>query len=201
MINKGNIMQYKIKHFVALAMLVTLILPSYASFSIESNPEDIYNNNINNFNNKCVFFAKYFEERLAIPKGLLHSVSTAESSLNPWTINIQGKAYYFSSKNEAVDFVKTKLNQGVKSIDVGCMQINLYHHGDAFKSLETAIDPKTNISYAAFLLKNGYKRNYSWQEAIANYHSKHENLGKNYASKVLKIWKNHINGLVKMAQK
>jgi hypothetical protein len=34
--------------------------------------------------------------------------------------------------------------EGVRSIDIGCMQINLVHHPDAFGSLEAGFDPITN---------------------------------------------------------
>ena len=39
--------------------------------------------------------------------------------------------------------------QGARSIDVGCMQVNLLHHADAFASLEQAFDPVANARYAA----------------------------------------------------
>jgi len=50
----------------------------------------------------------------------------------PWTINAQGKGQFFKTKAEAVKAIKNLQAQGVKSIDVGCMQINLSYHGKAF---------------------------------------------------------------------
>lgn len=65
-----------------------------------------------------------------------------------------GKGRYFATKEEAVRAVKKLQAQGVKSIDVGCMQINLAYHGDAFDSIEDALDPETNVTYGAkFLLQ------------------------------------------------
>ena len=41
----------------------------------------------------------------------------------------------------------------MRSIDIGCAQVNLMHHPDAFASLEQAFDPMANADYAARFLK------------------------------------------------
>lgn len=174
---------------IFLALIWSMVWPSYVSLSLEHSPEEIYLRNIANYNNQCTFYAGYFEERLGMPKGILKSISTAESSLRPWTINVAGKAHYFKSKAKAIKFIKAKLKKGVKSIDVGCMQINLKHHGEVFENLEAALDPKTNIAYAASFLMERYSSKFDWNIAIAHYHSRHQNPGKKYVDRVMKIWK------------
>ena len=42
--------------------------------------------------------------------------------------------------------------QGVRSIDIGCMQVNLMHHPNAFATLDAAFDPLANALYAARFL-------------------------------------------------
>lgn len=43
------------------------------------------------------------------------------------------------------------------------MQINLSYHGKAFKSIEDALDPQKNVTYAAKYLKSLYlKKGKDW---------------------------------------
>ncbi len=52
--------------------------------------------------------------------------------------------------------------RGIRNIDVGCMQINLRYHPDAFENLESALDPETNARYAVTLLKRLHGAHKSW---------------------------------------
>src|SRR3954451_5425840 len=56
--------------------------------------------------------------------------STGTWSPWPWSINAEGKGMLFSSKAEAIAAVRALQAEGVRSIDVGCMQVNLMHHPD-----------------------------------------------------------------------
>ena len=66
----------------------------------------------------------------------------------PWTINAEGQGLFYDTKAQAVAAVRALQARGVRSIDVGCMQVNLMHHPDAFPTLEQAFDPQTNAAYA-----------------------------------------------------
>jgi hypothetical protein len=59
----------------------------------------------------------------------------------PWTLNHAGKGLYFETKSAALAYLGTATAGGRTNIDVGCMQINHYWHGQEFKSLEGMIDP------------------------------------------------------------
>lgn len=86
--------------------------------------------------------------------------------------------------------------QGVKSIDVGCMQINLAYHPDAFKSVEEAFDPQKNAEYAAKFLKKLYKNNdRDWIKAAMAYHSSVPTKALRYKKKIVSAYE-----LVKQAQ-
>ncbi len=61
--------------------------------------------------------------------------------------------------------------QGVRSIDVGCMQINLRHHPNAFADLEEAFDPVSNARYAARFLKDLQATRGDWMRSASHYHS------------------------------
>lgn len=153
----------------------------------------------------CTQYIPFYERQYGVPSHLLSAISSTESgrwhnALNialpyPWAINAEGKAYYFNSKSEAVAGVKKLQAQGVKSIDIGCMQVNLIHHPNAFGSLEQAFEPKNNIAYAASFLRNLYESEGNWRKATASYHSRTPTLGSQYVSRVFRSWETIISRL------
>ena len=54
----------------------------------------------------------------------------------PWTINAEGRDYYQPSKAAAVGMVRALQLSGVRVIDIGCFQVDLFYHRTAFASLE-----------------------------------------------------------------
>ena len=138
-------------------------------------------------------------ERAAnIPRHLLRAISLAESGrwddarqaniAWPWTVTAEGQGHYFPSKAAAVRHVRRLRSEGARNIDVGCMQINLFYHADAFASLEQALDPKANVAYAAEFLKDQFAATGSWVRAAANYHSTTPEKGRTYREKVVRLW-------------
>jgi hypothetical protein len=142
------------------------------------------------------------EKKYRIPHRLFMAIGTVESGRSdgsyrkrpyPWTVCVAGKSYYFSTKSAAIAAVKKFIARGKRNIDVGCMQINLIHHKEAFKTLEEAFTPKYNVDYAArfFLsLKNTYN---SWTHAVGYYHSKAEKYYKPYCAAVYSTWSSVMN--------
>lgn len=106
----------------------------------------------------------------------------------PWTINAEGEGRWFESKAEAVAAVKALQARGVKSIDVGCMQVNLMYHPNAFASLDEAFDPTANARYAVRFLNELYAASHDWSRAIASYHSDTPGLGEAYRALVMGRW-------------
>ena len=68
------------------------------------------------------------------------------------------------------------------------MQVNLYHHPDAFDSLEDAFDPTANVAYAARFLKDLRDANRSWSRAVAFYHSATREFSYPYRKRVYRLW-------------
>lgn len=144
----------------------------------------------------CENFIRRHEQKHGIPEKLLSAVALAESGRSlggdmvawPWTINANGIPYIFDTKEEAVTKVKELQKKGIRSIDVGCMQINLIHHPDAFDSIEDAFDPEKNIAYGASFLKEKMTSQGNWHLAVAHYHSATQSLNQPYKDRVLKIW-------------
>jgi hypothetical protein len=106
----------------------------------------------------------------------------------PWTINTGGEGRFFESKVQAIAAVRALQAHGVTSIDVGCMQINLMHHPNAFPSLDQAFDPPSNALYAAHFLSQLFIQTNDWKQAAALYHSATPQLGADYRRRVLAAW-------------
>jgi hypothetical protein len=102
----------------------------------------------------------------------------------PWAINAEGHGMFFESKAEAVAAVRKLQADGVKSIDVGCMQVNLMHHPDAFLNLEEAFDPGRNALYAGRFLSQLFSRSNNWLLAAGWYHSGTSDLASDYVRRV-----------------
>lgn len=138
-------------------------------------------------------------ERLThMPGQLLTSVALAESGkwdpvhrakiAWPWTVTSGNDGRYFPTKAQAIAWVKTLHARGVRNIDVGCMQVNLMHHPDAFRTLDEAFDPIANVAYGAAFLMELFRERKSWPVAIGLYHSATPALHFAYRQKVQMIW-------------
>jgi hypothetical protein len=146
----------------------------------------------------CAAETSRFERTYAIPERLLESVSMVESGrwskergkvmAWPWTINAGGQGRFFATKAEAVEAVRRLRAQGTRNIDVGCMQVNLMWHPDAFASLEEAFDPAVNVAYAARFLKGLYEATGHWPTAASYYHSQTPALAKEYLGRLMAVW-------------
>jgi hypothetical protein len=133
-----------------------------------------------------------------IPAQLLAAISRVESGRRdpltgtvnpwPWSVNAEGQGSFYDTKAEAVAAVRAMQARGVQSIDVGCGQINMMHHPNAFPNLEAAFDPQANADYAARFLKELFAQSGDWSKAAGLYHSATPELGEEYRQKVLAIW-------------
>src|SRR5215468_12038779 len=146
----------------------------------------------------CAKATNRIERQEGIPRQLLRAISKAESGRYhegkqlvmawPWTITAEGRGRYLETKADAIAEVESLRARGIKNIDVGCMQVNLQHHPDAFASLEDAFDPLTNVTYAASFLKTLAAEQGSWAKAAAYYHSQDPARYRDYRVKVRTIW-------------
>lgn len=114
-------------------------------------------------------------KRYDIPLGILYAVGLTETgnkdSLQPYALNIDGKAIFARSASEALRIFYEAKRRGAKLIDVGCMQINQYYHGERFPSVAAMFVPHLNVDYAARFLKELRQREGSWTMAVARYHA------------------------------
>lgn len=138
------------------------------------------------------------ERTWGLPSGLLDAIGHVESGRFdaasgrvdawPWAINAAGQGRYEPSADSAIATVRGLQAEGVQSIDVGCFQVNLFYHPDAFSSLEQAFDPDANARAAAAFLSSLYARTGGWDTAVALYHSAVPELGVPYRQMVIADW-------------
>jgi hypothetical protein len=146
----------------------------------------------------CAEPIRHHEREAGIPNQLLAAVARAESGrwdkvdaasfAWPWTVTAEDKGQFFASKEDAIEQVKRLRGRGVRNIDVGCMQINLLHHPNAFADLDEAFDPQANVAYATGFLKQLFEQKRSWITAVGNYHSATPEFHFRYREKVMKLW-------------
>ncbi|TYR30134.1 lytic transglycosylase domain-containing protein [Mesorhizobium microcysteis] len=114
-------------------------------------------------------------ERYGVPAGILYAVGLTETgrkgSLHPHALNIEGRAVFARSQQEAVREFETARRNGVKLIDLGCMQINHHYHAEKFSGVRQMLDPRTNVDYAARFLVQLKRRHDTWSMAVARYHA------------------------------
>lgn len=139
------------------------------------------------------------ERNNALPRGLLAAIGRVESGRPdaaaggalvpwPWTIDADGAGHFYASKAAAVAAARMLQASGVRSIDVGCLQVNLAHHPAAFRDLDEAFDPAANVTYGARFLRQLFRVSGNWALAAAAYHSATPQLGAAYRERVFAQW-------------
>jgi hypothetical protein len=146
----------------------------------------------------CGVLAHQAERAEGIPRGLVQALALAESGRWlasegttrpwPWTITSGNDSFYLSSKSAALRKIHELRAEGRSNIDVGCMQVNLGYHGHAFASVAEALEPASNVAYAARFLRQLREETQSWERATARYHSRHPSRGRAYREKVFRWW-------------
>ena len=174
---------------IATTVALALAAPARAELSGPANaPDEV-----------CAAETAERERRTDIPRGLLTAIARTESGRWqaesgrtepwPWTVTSGGEGRFFATKAEAVAEVEILLTRGVTNVDVGCMQINMNHHWNAFETLEEAFDPAANVAYAATYLEEMRRATRSWEAAAGRYHSATPARARYYRGKVLEHWR------------
>jgi soluble lytic murein transglycosylase-like protein len=114
-----------------------------------------------------------------IPLGILYAVGLTETGrrgeLYPYALAAEGQTVFAKNADDAMANFEAMRHRGVKLIDVGCMQINQYYHGDKFASVRAMFNPAQNVDYAARFLKELKAREGSWTMAVARYNAGPDN--------------------------
>lgn len=126
-----------------------------------------------------------------VPISVLKAISLTETGRKsngrfrpwPWTVNMEGKGFWFDSHAEALAYAKQEFARGARSFDVGCFQINYKWHNQAFTSIDHMFEPLANALYAAEFLTSLYQQKGSWNAAAGAYHSLNPTYAKPYQAR------------------
>lgn len=142
---------------------------------------------------ECETHVRVAEREHGIPSGLLVAIARTESGRSrgkgafgawPWTLNVEGQGHYFKNRADARAKLVSVIGDGVRSVDVGCLQINYRWHGQEFTDIDAMLDPATNADYAARYLKSLRDQYGDWDTAVAYYHSRDPDRGTAYRERV-----------------
>jgi soluble lytic murein transglycosylase-like protein len=110
-----------------------------------------------------------------IPLGILYAVGLTETgrrgALYPYALGAEGQTVFAKDMEDAIASFEAMRHRGVKLIDLGCMQINHYYHGEKFDSVRAMFNPAKNVDYAARFLKELKQREGNWTMAVARYNA------------------------------
>ena len=146
----------------------------------------------------CEQAAVEAEQEFNLPTGLLMAIGRVESGRYdpatgnivpwPWTIDVAGDGRQFETAAEAIRTTELLRVGGARNIDVGCFQVSLLYHPNAFRDMTEAFDPTANGRYAGQLLASLKARLGGWSDAVAAYHSADPARGVPYREKVFASW-------------
>ena len=127
----------------------------------------------------------------SVPQVLLYAVATHESgrtvgnvrSPHPWTLNIQGRGYYYKTRKEQFDALMKNL-PNTSRIDVSYMQINWRWYHEKLIDPWIATDPGFNLKTGAQILSEHHRYLKDWKAATAQYHTTIPDVGRKYAERV-----------------
>ena len=104
----------------------------------------------------------------------------------PWALNVEGKAFFAGTREEAAELLETYRG---RSVDVGLLQVNTRWHGHRVQDLVHLLDPETNLTVGARILKEALDASPGDLTAgIGRYHSGRQDRARRYARIVVRIY-------------
>jgi len=143
----------------------------------------------------CDLAAEHAAGETQVPVSVLRAITRTETGRSrngrvepwPWTVNMEGKGYWFDTADAARAFVYKEFRRGARSFDVGCFQINYKWHGTAFRSIDQMFDPVENARYAARFLGDLHAESGDWSVAAGSYHSRTPGYARKYRARFDRI--------------
>ena len=130
--------------------------------------------------------ASFFEaaaQEVDVPPELTQAIARVESGGTPYALNVEGRGYFFDSKEEALAAAIEAKAAG-KSFDSGVMQINNWWLQRYDIPLEAVFDPAANILLGSWILRQELDRHGDTWTAVARYHSPNADRGNQYVALV-----------------
>lgn len=132
--------------------------------------------------------------RYQIPGNLLLGLGIQEAgrmhegklTIWPWVANAEGEGRFFADRASAEAWVARRIAEGRTSVDLGCMQVSMRWHPEAFDTVADGFDPAQNVDYAARLLLRNYEKTGDWIKAAGAYFSNTPALQQGYLDRLEK---------------
>ena len=139
----------------------------------------------------CRNAARTAAQDTGVPYDVLMAIALTETGRSrdgalspwPWTVHHDGKGLWFQTEAEAVAMAQKALDAGATNIDLGCFQLNIRWHAQAFGSVADMIAPDRNARYAAEFLARLYQETGDWSAAAGTYHSRNAQNAEAYRAK------------------
>ena len=128
----------------------------------------------------CLDAVRVAASRHRIPRDIMLAITLVETRRKidgksrpwPWTLNFEGKGYWYDTRAEALAHANRTISSGKRSIDLGCFQLNYRWHGENFSGPAEMLDPSLAADYAARFLAGLYAETGDWIRAAGLYHSR-----------------------------
>jgi hypothetical protein len=115
------------------------------------------------------------EQHYRLPGGLLEAIALTESGVQgqpyPWALNIAGSPVLARDYQSAAALLRHPDGRVRRDVAIGCMQIHMQYHLASFARPEEALEPGTNVWYAAAYLDALHQQFGDWLSAVAHYHA------------------------------
>ncbi|EKO3612268.1 transglycosylase SLT domain-containing protein [Vibrio metschnikovii] len=118
--------------------------------------------------------------KTSVPADILYALAAKETNVKmnngtvapwPFTLNVNGKGYWYASYEDMMAATHEFLNEGITSIDIGLFQVNWLWNGHRVQSIEELGEPKKNGLVAAQILLEHYQKHRDWAVAAGRYHN------------------------------
>jgi hypothetical protein len=125
---------------------------------------------------------EYASSQMGISVNLLAAVAWAESKMLPYALNVRGKAYYFTSRKQALKMLR-ELN--TDNVDIGLLQVNYRLWGEPLGlQKEDLLNSRLCAIIGAMILTYNLQRHQDPWVAIGRYHSGNMRRMRAYQAKV-----------------
>ncbi|MGX9352326.1 transglycosylase SLT domain-containing protein [Shimia sp. W99] len=143
----------------------------------------------------CDRAARLAAMEMGVPENVMLAITRTETGRKsdgrlspwPWTVNMEGKGIWFDTRQKARAYAELRFEQGARSFDIGCFQINHRWHGEHFTSIAAMFDPIENARYAAGFLSRLHLETGDWSKAAAAYHSRTPEYATKYETRFNRI--------------
>lgn len=134
-------------------------------------------------------------QKHGVPQELLLAIGLVESGLWPWTLNVEGKGYFFRTKDDLRNFLANNRISFSRSFDVGAMQINSQWAKHFGYDIDAMLDIERNMDFAGWILRTNFNSFGENWRGVSTYHTPHvSDRAVSYARKVVEKMKKLVPG-------